>query len=128
MAGGRRVSNAGQNLREVVRAICVLALLFLNFGHAQTGTVAYSADLTPYLTTALASADICQDAAPTAPEEHHAPCHACRIGAGADLPPAPCTNVPAFVEIERTAYAEPLQPVVVGAYPRILGAQAPPVA
>ena len=122
------MSNAGQNLREVVRAICVLALLFLNFGHAQTISVAYSADLTPYVMSEQAYADFCEQTGQGDPQAHHAPCHACRIGAGADLPPAPCVAAPAFVEIARTAFAEPLQPVVVGTYPRILGAQAPPLA
>ena len=115
-------------MREVVRAICVLALLFLNFGHAQPVPVAYSADLTPYVMSEQAYADYCQQNGQDDPQAHHAPCHACRIGTGADLPPTPCVAVPAFVEIERTAYAEPLQPVVVGTYPRILGAQAPPLA
>lgn len=91
-------------MREAVGMLCMLALVFLNFGHAPAGlSVSYAADLTPYFST---GADLCLDGAP-APDHAHAPCHACRIGAGADLPPPPCVAAPAFRLAVEAAYAEP---------------------
>lgn len=68
---------------DLVRAMGVLALLFLNFAHLPP---AAAAGLQPTLTASL-DTSFCGDL-PADPAAH-APCHACRIGAGADLPPAP---------------------------------------
>lgn len=68
---------------DLVRAIGVLALLFLNFAHLPP---AAAASLQPALTAGL-DTGFCGDQ--PADPARHAPCHACRIGAGADLPPPP---------------------------------------
>jgi hypothetical protein len=77
--------------RETLLAALVLALVFLNFGH-----------VAPSLGNTLAYGDgssFCGD--PLTPgDPHHAPCHACRIGAGADLPPQPgCIEPVSFAEL-----------------------------
>jgi hypothetical protein len=67
---------------EVLRALCVLALIFLSFGH----TPVTAASSSPDVLTAALDMSYCGDL-PDDPRAH-APCHACRIG-GVDLPP-PC--------------------------------------
>ncbi|MEO5805877.1 hypothetical protein [Devosia sp.] len=112
---------------EVVRALCVLALLFLNFGHAQAVQVAYTTDLTPYVLSDQAVAIVCQQTGQDNPELHHQPCHACRIGGSADLPPAPCLALPAFVMVAAAAHAPAPQPVGRVAYARTTSPRAPPI-
>lgn len=71
-------------LLEALRALCVLALLFLNFAHQPMPAYAAPGDAL----SLAQSLDFCGD--PTAGDPTvHAPCHACRLGAAADLPPAP---------------------------------------
>lgn len=72
--------------RETVLALLALALFFFNFAHAVPAT-AYDAALTPYLVSAGAGPDDCLGDGTDGAD--HAPCHACRIGEGAVLPPAP---------------------------------------
>ena len=66
---------------ELMRALCVLALIFLSFAHAPLATPAAGPDTL----TATVDASYCGDQ----PDDSkaHAPCHACRIGGGADLQP-----------------------------------------
>lgn len=124
-----RVSDARRNLLEVVRALCVLALLFLNFGHTQSAwPVAYTGDLTPYLVSSQALDEVCKQTGQDNPQSHHTPCHACRIGAGADLPPVPCLMAPAFVATRAVAYARPLERIAPRPQARIHGPRAPPLA
>ncbi|MET3898565.1 hypothetical protein ABIB57_002514 [Devosia sp. UYZn731] len=71
-------------LAELTRALMVLALILLNLGHqtvpAQAGPVGYQ--------SVGAYTAFC--GSPDAPDRTgHAACHACRIGAGADLPQPP---------------------------------------
>jgi hypothetical protein len=120
------VSSAGQNLREIVRALCVLTLVFLNFGHTPTFQVAYSADLTPYVMSEQGYADLCRQTGQEGPQDHHVPCHACRIGSGADLPPMPCLAALAFLAAKPVAYVAPLQTILSKPFPRTLGSRAPP--
>jgi hypothetical protein len=77
-----RVMTTG--MLEIVRALCVLALIFLSFGHAPQ----VAADQASAV-TAFGALSMCGDLPGDA--LGHAPCHACRIGAGADLPPPPET-------------------------------------
>jgi hypothetical protein len=77
---------------ETLRALVVLALVFLSFAHTPPGAGAGSHDVL----TAAIDASWCGDA-PDGDGKGHAPCHACRIGGGADLPP-PC-NVPLPVTV-----------------------------
>ena len=86
----------GTMLREAMQALLVLALVFFNFAHAPVSAAAgYDGELQPYLlpagTTFVDCGDVEEDEGLA-----HAPCHACRIGAAADLPPAPgsCLSVP----------------------------------
>ncbi|MHB1103986.1 MAG: hypothetical protein ACYC0C_14670 [Devosia sp.] len=69
-------------LQELVRALCVVALVFLNFGHAP---VAMGGE---YATTLQASS-FCGDPIDGPLDAKADPCQACRIGAGMVLPPAP---------------------------------------
>jgi hypothetical protein len=74
---------------EVVRALCVLALLFLNFAHQPAPAAAAPGDVL----TLAATQSFCGDPADEG-KTAHAPCHACRIGAGADLPTPPQHPIP----------------------------------
>jgi hypothetical protein len=75
-------------LRETLLALLVIALTFLNFGHVSV-TASGDFRVTPD--------SWCGDPLlPNSPD--HSPCHACRIGSGADLPPPPASIEPvAFV-------------------------------
>ena len=68
---------------EILRALLVLALIFLNFAHQPAMAAPSAGDVM----TLVASQSFC--GSPIADDTGHAPCHACRIGGGADLPP-PC--------------------------------------
>jgi len=77
-------------MTEAVRALLVIALLCLSFGHRPAAAAALPGDASAYLINA-AGLDaglpvFCGDA----PDHgEHAPCHACRLFAGLNLPPAP---------------------------------------
>jgi hypothetical protein len=81
-----RVMTTG--MLETVRALSVLALIFLAFGHAPQVAAEQGSAV-----TAFGALSVCGNLSgdPLA----HAPCHACRIGAGAalPLPPEPCARV-----------------------------------
>jgi hypothetical protein len=85
--------------REVVLALVVIALTFLNYGHVAV-TASGDFQITPD--------SWCGD--PLAPgSSDHAPCHACRVGSGADLPPPPvCIEPVAFVAMVVT-YPAPVR-------------------
>ncbi len=82
---------------EVLRALCVLALIFLSFGHAPVTAAASGSGV---LTAAL-DMSYCGDL-PDDPRAH-APCHACRIGGSADLPP-PCSFATPIAVVATVAY------------------------
>lgn len=86
--------------REMLLALLVLALAFLNFGHVSMSSGGEYYRLAP---DGWCGGPVL----PHAPD--HPPCHACRIGSGADLPPAPARLEPvrfvAFV-IDYPALAE----------------------
>ncbi len=84
--------------RETLLALLVLAVAFLNFGHV---SVSFAHDGT-IVTTA---GSFCGD--PLNPTDtDHAPCHACRIGGAADLPPVPCAVVPVAFAVVAVSYDE----------------------
>jgi hypothetical protein len=91
------VLNAHNMGRELLHALVVLALIFLSFAHAPVSVAASGPDT---LTAAL-DMSYCGDT-PDNPKAH-APCHACRIGGGADLPP-PCDIAVAMVIVADVAY------------------------
>jgi len=70
-------------LAELTRALLVLALILLNLGHQSTPAVAYDGTSFTY--------DVAVNcgAADTPDQMGHAPCHACRLGGDAVLPPPP---------------------------------------
>ena len=84
-------------LRETLLALLVLGLVFLNFGHtaaSASGEFRFVAD------------SWCGD--PLLPgQRDHAPCHACRIGGGADLPPPAATVLPVIFAVTPVVYAAP---------------------
>lgn len=97
---------------DLVRALSVLALIFLSFGHAPVTTSAHGHDVL----AAAVDLSFCGDL-PAGNDTSHSPCHACRIGAGADLPPpcggllhVPVASTPDFVQ----ATLVPAKPVVTG--------------
>ena len=106
---------------ETMRALLVLALLFLNFAHQPAMALSTSHDLM----TVVASQSFC--GAPIAGDDGHAPCHACRIGSGADLPPVtplPCPPMAIALRLDD----EPL-PIMVERHALVpAGARAPPAA
>lgn len=104
---------------ELVRALCVLALVFLNFAH-QTAVAAPTADDAMQV---IASQSFCGD--PVSDDDDRAPCQACRIGAGADLPPVAALPCPA-ARIAIRLGPEPAALVIARHDPGPAGARAPP--
>jgi hypothetical protein len=85
---------------ELVRALCVLVVVFLNFAH-QAPVLAKP--LPTDLLAAASSLSFCGDGEAVPDERGHAPCHACRLGAAADLPPIPAP-LPMPVAVEAVAW------------------------
>lgn len=107
---------------ELVRALCVLTLFLFNFAHAP---VAYGGGAVALQTIGVAS--ICGATSDIhGGDEGHLACHACRIGAGADVPAPVAIASPAF-SCTTVAYAaspiEAARPARTGPS----GARAPPV-
>lgn len=76
-----RLRLVGQMIGESLRALAVLALLFLSFAHQPVSALPAS----DTLSLAASGLSFCGD--PVSGEDHgNAPCHACRV-AGAALPP-----------------------------------------
>jgi hypothetical protein len=102
---------------EMLRALCVLALICLSFNHAPL-----AAGAGPDILTASVDSSYCGDN--PADSKPHAPCHACRFD-GATLPP-PCDIAIPVVQVADFSYGS--LPVLVP--PRTstgpLGARAPP--
>jgi len=68
-------------LKEALLALLVLGLVFLNFGHSNR---VFAAEGRIVVTTAATCGN------PFVPADgDHSPCHVCRIGVAADLPPPP---------------------------------------
>lgn len=94
---GQAIHTRRMIVRETLLALLVLALTFLNFGHT---SVAFAAD--GHIVTG--SSSFCGN--PLIPADgDHTPCHACRIGAGAYLPPAPCFTEAAPLTATPVVYA-----------------------
>ena len=86
-------------VRDIARALVVLALVFLSYAH-QPINVAHA--LGDDVLTVAVTADFCGDASDDG--KAHAPCHACRIGGGADLPPLPCAGIEAPIAVASVTY------------------------
>lgn len=104
---------------ELVRALAVLALICLNFVHAPLASAG------PYGGwTGIDAGDYCGDPLED-DDQAHAPCHACRIGGGADLPPA-CRILPPRLSEGALAYAAVASFVRDARYPGPVSARGPP--
>src|SRR5690606_15948337 len=75
----RTLRRAGPFTRDILTALAVLALVFLNFAHSP-GAVAYDAELRPYLVAQNSIACLSSDET-----RDHAPCEVCQLG-GTALP------------------------------------------
>lgn len=83
---------------ETIRALLVLALIFLNFGHGALGSDGVSGIV------ALDTGVLCGESTPGTPALGDEPCPACRIASGIALPPAPCVIAPAFGLVAKVAF------------------------
>lgn len=84
---------------DLIRAFAVLALVFLSFGHQPAGATHLDHDVLSAAVTASYCGDATDDGTP------HAPCHACRIGGGADLPP-PCEGLVHLPKVAEPAFSQ----------------------
>lgn len=103
---------------ELVRALAVLALVFLSYAHQPVAASPLDHDV---LTVAV-TASFCGD---TPADSSHAPCHACRVGSGADLPP-PCEGLVHLPAVAEPAFPERAAVAFVVALPDIPNARGPP--
>ena len=104
--------------RETLLALIVLALAFLNFGHSSI-SIGGEFRLVP-------DAWCGDPLLPNSPD--HSPCHACRIGSGADLPPAPARAAPVVFAVSLVVYAAPLLIDEAVAHRFFASPRAPPIA
>lgn len=117
----------GPMVKDAMRALLVLALVFFNFAHAPlAATVGYDRELQPYLLPSGAAFVDCGDVQDDGLA--HAPCHACRVGGAADLPPASgsCLSAPLIAGI--VAYAVRTHHLAHAILPHSGEPRAPPVA
>ncbi len=83
---------------DILRALSVLALIFLSFAHAPAPDFAARQDVL----TASVDFSFCGDD-PAGTDDAHAPCHACRV-LGSALPPPPCAAIAAPVATAPAAW------------------------
>ena len=103
-------------MRETLLAVLVVALTFLNFGHV---SVSASGDFRVTPDSWCGSPLL-----PDSPD--HSPCHACRIGGGADLPPPASVVEPVLFIVAPVAYANLAAVAVAGAHVQSAFARGPP--
>lgn len=116
MATARHI--AATIVRDLVAALVVLSLVFLSYAHQPVGAASLDQDVL----TAVVSADFCGD---SPADSSHAPCHACRIGGGADLPP-PCGGIVHLPLVGEPTFPELAAAPFVVAPPDIPEARGPP--
>lgn len=97
---------AGAAILEILRAALLLALFALNFAHAPT-IASYDTNVDRAV---AATISLCGDIGSTG-DGRHAPCHACRLGAAADLPPPPAVPLPCGFFVEPVHYAQLSDPL-----------------
>lgn len=97
MTTGRHI--AAEILRDIASALAVLALVFLSYAH-QPLNVAHALDHD--VLSASITADFCGEQPDGG--KGHAPCHACRIGGGADVPVPPCAGIEAPIAVASVTY------------------------
>jgi hypothetical protein len=104
-------------LREALLAALVLALVFLNFGH-NTAFAGAGYDV---------ESSWCGD--PLSPDPvAHAPCHACRVGEGAALPPPPLAAIAVVQLALLVDYPEAVPAILPDHIAAFARARAPPLA
>jgi hypothetical protein len=120
------MGQATKIVRDVLLALVVLALIFLNFTHI-TSDLRAGSNMALDLSS-IAADSFCGDLHPADHQDHSPVCHACRIGGAADLPPAPCLATPAFAETVAVAFVEPHEVVPQAFAVSPLTPRAPPIA
>lgn len=110
---------------DMLSAVLVLALVFLSFAHTPLAGTPSADQLASLALTSVAAADVPCGNGRADDTATHAPCHACRLGAAADLPPSPQLPISCQVPVP-VAYLTPdLHPAA--SAPRLgFGARAPP--
>jgi hypothetical protein len=96
-----RLAKTGTLWKDVASALAVLAVVFLNFAH-QPAAYAWPWPGDAAFSGSPESADVCGQ---TGDVGKHAPCHACRIGGGADLPPVPVLAEQVWFGAAKAVYA-----------------------
>ena len=114
---GRHIAAA--IVRDLLKALAVLALVFLSYSHQPANATHLDHDVL----TAVVTADFCGDL--TDDGGAHAPCHACRIGAGADLPP-PCEGLVHLPKVAEPAFPQLAAVPFIVAPPELPEARGPP--
>ena len=89
MVSFRTTRRTGPFTRDILTALAVLALVFLNFAHSP-GAVAYDAELRPYLLAQNSIACLSDET------RDHAPCEVCQLG-GTALPEPPVASTGALL-------------------------------
>jgi hypothetical protein len=103
-------------VREFIFATVVIALTFLNYGHV---AISASGDFR------VTPDSWCGD--PVAPgSADHAPCNACRIGHGADIPQPPGAITPVTFRAVLVAYVQPFATIDVSSKARPAQPRGPP--
>jgi hypothetical protein len=113
------MARLSRDIVEIIRALAVLALVFLNFAHAP---LALAGEVS-------GAAVFCGDAPADAPDGSKAkePCPACRIGEGVALPDVPCA-VSRAARILPVAHADVTNAVVPSRRHTAAVARGPPAA
>ena len=118
MAEGRL--RRGIVARETLLALLVLALAFLNFGHTN---IVFASGGRLVLTTESWCGN---PLIPVAGD--HVPCHACRIGQAADLPPQPACVEPVVFAVTPVTHVDPTSAPGTAPLLRVANPRAPPFA
>lgn len=108
-------------ITEVLRALGVLALVFLSFAQAPVAAVTTG----PAAIATALDMSYCGDL-PDDPKAH-APCHACRTGSAAALPP-PCDMAIPVTVVADIAYDALPSLGLLSSPPRSFDARGPPLA
>ena len=109
-------------IAEFVRAALVLALLLTILGNAMPASAESPGEANWSAATVLS---LCGDGLPNA-DWAHGPCHACRLGQAAILPPPPATAVLVLLESTSVAYAIVDRPVQSWSVVALRRSRAPP--
>jgi hypothetical protein len=113
-------SNHRGQLREALLALVVLALAFLNFGHASAVFVANGRIV-------ITAHSVCGDPGSLPPAGDHFACHGCRPDVAA-LPPAPVSALRAEFCAQKVIYAAAVPATPLAPFTASATARGPPAA